>query len=388
MTRYIVAILGLLLVVGGLVGVKASQISGLMKAGEAFAKAGPPPESVSTDVSRVLDWEGTLSAVGSVAAAQGVAVSNDAAGVVKKIHFESGDLVKPGQVLVELDNSVERAQLATAQARRQLAQQTFNRTRDLAKAGTVSQSQLDADASALAAATAEVEALNAQIDRKTVRAAFAGRLGIRAVNLGQYLSPGTTVTTLDALDSVYVDFTLPQQELPSLGTGLAVRVTIEGSEQLTADGQIVAIDPSLDRATRSLRVRASVPNPGQKLRPGMFARVAVLLPDRKQVVAIPMTAVVHAPYGDSVFIVEPVSGPAPSTQTTEGKTPSFPVRQVRQQFVRLGQERGDFVAVLEGVSAGQEVVSAGAFKLRNGAKIAVNNHIRPEPSLDPRPVNR
>ncbi len=390
MTRYIVAILGLVLLIGSLIGVKATQIAGLIKAGEAFAKAGPPPESVGTEVSRVLDWEGTLSAVGSVAAAQGVSVSNDAPGVVKKILFESGDLVKPGQVLVELDSSVERAQLATAQARQQLAQTTFNRTSGLAQAGTVSQSVLDADNSGLKAASAEVDGLRAQIDRKIVRAPFAGRLGIRAINLGQYLSPGTTITTLEALDTVFVDFTLPQQALPSLRTGLGVRVGIEGIEQFTAEGQIVAIDPALDRATRSLRVRASVPNPDQKLRPGMFARVAVLLPGRAQVVAIPMTAVVHAPYGDSVFIVEPLSTPDAQTAQGEGanaKASAFPVRQVRQQFVRLGEERGDFVAVLEGVSAGQEVVTAGAFKLRNGAKVAINNRTKVEPQLAPRPDN-
>jgi membrane fusion protein (multidrug efflux system) len=301
--------------------------------------------------------------------------------VVKRIAFDSGNLAKPGQVLVELDTSVERAQLANAQARMELAQQTLTRTRSLASRGVVTASQLENDESQFKAASADVAALEAQIARKIVRAPFAGRLGIREVNLGQYLSPGTPLTTLEALDSVYVDFSLPQQALASVQPGLAVRMTIngeQGDESFATDGKITAVDPSVDPATRNIRVRASVLNPEQKLRPGMFANVSVVLPKRDKIVAVPATAVIHAPYGDSVFVVEPLKG--------GGKDEK--VKQVRQQFVRLGEERGDYVAVLEGVKAGEEVVVAGAFKLRNGAKVAINNQLKPEAQVAPHPANR
>lgn len=383
MVRYGVAIVGLLVLVGALAGIKGTQISGLIKAGEAFAKEGPPPESVSTDFARAFTWERTLSAVGTITTDRGVAVSNDAAGIVKRIAFESGEMAKQGQVLIELDTGVERAQLRTAQARKELAEQNMERTKSLFGSGGVSRSQLDADESQLKSAAADVAALEAQIDRKVVRAPFAGRLGIRAVNLGQYLSPGTMITTLEALESVYVDFTLPQQASGDVAVGTPVRVHVTGVEAVAADGAIAAVDPSLDRATRSLRIRATVPNPEQKLRPGMFAEVQVVLPSKQEVVAVPLTAVVHAPYGDSVFLVE---GASKASDKAKAKPAGSP--HVRQQFVRLGEERGDYVAVLEGVKAGDELVSAGAFKLRNGAKIAVHNEVKPEPKLAPHPQNR
>lgn len=383
--RYVLPIAGLLLVVGSLVGIKVAQISSLIQAGEAFAAAGPPPEAVATDLSRAMTWKGSLTTVGSIAAAQGVAISADAAGLVTRIHFDSGDVVKRGQVLVELDSRLERAQLATAEARQKLAEQTAQRTRKLFESGGLSRSQLDADESQLQTAEAEVRAVKAQLERKIVRAAFDGRLGIRAVNLGQYVGPGTMLTTLESLDSVYVDFALPQQTLPYVKPGLPVRVELDGDEMIAVEGSIEALDPAVDATTRNFVVRASVPNLEQKLRPGMFANVAVLLPEEAEVVAVPLTAVVRAPYGDSVFVVEPLEGKksAPGELSETGA-----VRKARQQFVRLGERRGDFVAVVEGVRAGQELVTAGAFKLRNGAKITVNNQTRPEPKLDPRPENR
>ncbi len=385
--RYLVPILGLILLLGGLGAIKFTQISTLMDAGAAYAKAGPPPLAVSTDVARELNWEGTLSAVGTIAAVRAVAVSNEAPGVVKRILFESGAMARAGQVLVELDSSVEKAQLATALARQQLAEQTAARSASLYERKAYSQAQQENDAAQLQAANAEVDALRAQIERKTVRAAFAGRLGIRAVNLGQYLSPGTTLTTLDALDSVYVDFTLPQQALQSLKPGLKVRVSVEGEQGVTTEGAIAAVDPSLDATTRSVRVRASVPNEEQKLRPGMFANVSVVLPERASIVAVPQTAIVHAPYGDSLFLVEPLKE-QPNAPTGGAEKDATPVQQVRQQFVRLGEQRGDFVAVIDGVKVGQQVVSAGAFKLRNGATITIDNKIKPDPKVDPRPENR
>src|SRR5688572_13421226 len=232
--RYVLTILGLLLVVGGLVFVKFSQIKLLIGMGEAMAQAGPPPEAVSTTPATLQTWEASLRAVGTVASAKGVQISSEVPGVVKKIGFDSGKLVKKGDVLVVLDSRVERAQLASAQVRRELAITNVERARALGAAGAESQAQLDTDENALAQATAELEVLRAQIARKTIRAPFAGRLGIRAVNLGQYLNPGTAITTLDAVGGAYVDFELPQQHQQEMATGLPVRVTVEGMPELAA----------------------------------------------------------------------------------------------------------------------------------------------------------
>jgi membrane fusion protein, multidrug efflux system len=384
--RYVATILGIVLVVGALAAVKATQIGKLIANGKKMEQAGPPPEAVGTARAEEQSWEATMTAVGSVTSDKGVALSTDAAGVVTRIHFESGAAVKQGQVLVELETNVERAQLASASARRALAATTYERSRALVEKGAISRAQLDNDEAALRTATKDVEAIQAQIGKKTIRAPFAGRLGIRAVNLGQYLNPGTPVTTLETIETVHVDFTLPQQRLAEVTTGMPVRVALEGDgggDQL--DGTIAAFDPAIDPTTRSIRLRADVPNREERLRPGMFVNVTVLMPSRASLVTVAATGVVHAPYGDSVFIVEDKKPDAPGMRTTpDGK----PVKIARQQFVRVGQARGDFVAVVEGLSAGQEVVTSGAFKLRNGAPVVVDNTKQPTPELDPRPANR
>lgn len=383
--RYFLPILGLLIVIGGLGGIKFAQISSLIAYGKAAEAAGPPPEAVGASNAQDLSWEGQLSAVGSVVAERGVAVSNDSPGMVKAIKFDSGDEVKKGQVLVELDTGVERAQLASAAARRDLAQQTAERTRKLAASQTVTQAKVDADEAQLKTAETELNALSAQIDRKVVRAAFSGRLGIRKVNLGQYLAPGTTMTTLEALDSVFVDFTLPQQTLHDVTVGLPVRITVNGSsgagESFTANGSVAAVDPSIDPTTRSIKVRAAVPNPGQKLRPGMFVDAGVVLPKHASVVAVPQTAVLHASYGDSVFLVE---APKPEDKVQPGAN----IKIARQQFVRLGESRGDFVAIVDGVKVGQQVVTQGAFKLHNGSRVLISDKVPQNPQVQPKPENQ
>ena len=379
--RYFVVILGLLALVGGLVAIKFTQISSLMTMGKEMAKAGPPPESVGTALAQSQVWEGTLSAVGSITAAKGVVVSNDAPGTVAHIYFESGAQVRQGQTLVDLDTSVERAQLASSRARVDLATLTVNRSRALVKSDAISQSQADSDESALKTSTTDANALAAQIDRKIVRAPFSGRLGIREINLGQYLNSGTRITVLEAIDTVYVDFTLPQQRLGELKIGLAVRVAIEGTEGAPREGTIAAIDPSVDSTTRTIKVRAAVPNKEETLRPGMFANVSVVLPDQGNFVTIPVTALVHASYGDSVFVVE-------DKKVEEGVPADKPAKIARQQFVRVGASRGDFVSIVDGVTAGQDIVSAGAFKLRNGSSIVVNNEVKVDPQLSPHPDNR
>ncbi|MCL2777248.1 MAG: efflux RND transporter periplasmic adaptor subunit [Polyangiaceae bacterium] len=382
---YIAVFAGLLVIVGVLAAIKFTQIRTLMGFGAKAAAAGPPPESVATALSESHDWEGTLSAIGSVAAAKGVAVSNDAAGIVTRIHFESGEKVKAGDVLVELDTSVERAQLEAMHARAELAETNERRTRSLVETGAVSPSQLDTDEAARKSATSDVDALRAQIARKTVRAPFAGKLGIRAINLGQYLNPGTAVTSLEATETVYVDFTLPQQRLGDLSVGLPIQAKVAGTSEPPIAGSIFAIDPAVDTSTRTIRLRAAVPNKEEKLRSGMFVDVSVVLPNRAKLVVVPATAVVHASYGDTVFIVEDKKPGSPGMTTTpDGK----PVRIARQQFVRAGEARGDFVAIADGLDAGARVVVSGAFKLRNGSPIIESDGAaNPKPELNPHPEN-
>ena len=387
--RFLLAASICLVVLAVLAGTKFAQISSLIRAGKAAEAAGPPPEAVATDLATASTWDSMIEAVGTVAAARGVTISTETAGVVRAIRFESGALVRAGQTLVEIDASVERAQLASLNARLELASSNAVRTRRLAESGAYTTAQLENDEAQLETVTADAEALKAQIERKIVRAPFAGKLGIREVNLGQYVNPGTAITVLESQESVFVDFTIPQQDLARVPVGAPTRIVLPGTEPpRTLPGRVAAVDPNVDAVTRAVKLRASVKEGrGEKgeLRPGMFVNVSVELPERMNVVSIPATAVLRAPYGDTVFVVEtrkddkgrPVSGP-------DGK----PAMMARQRFVRLGPSRGDFVAVAEGLSAGQEVVIQGAFKLRNGAPVLVNNQLKLTPSLTPRPENR
>jgi membrane fusion protein (multidrug efflux system) len=368
-----------LAIIAVLAGLKGAQIATLMRAGKKAQAAGPPPETVGSFVAEQQTWNETLESVGSVASSRGVSISNDAPGIVTKISFESGKKVRAGQVLVELDARVDRAQLASARARHGLAATNAERTRTLARSGAVAPAQKDTDEAQLASAVAEENALLAQIERKTVRAPFAGTLGIRLVNVGQYLAPGTPITVLESDESTFVDFTLPQQRLGAVAVGMPVRLTSAGDEGSgPTEGRVNAIEPAVDPATRNVKLRATLPGERDHLRPGMFVNVSVVLPTEARVVAIPATAVVHASYGDSVFVVEGGSNSGRS------KTP----KNVRQQFVRLGQSKGDFVAIEDGIKAGDEVVTAGAFKLRNKARVVVNNDVKIQPEVAPRPPNR
>jgi membrane fusion protein, multidrug efflux system len=279
---------------------------------------------------------------------------------------------------------VERAQLASALVHHDLAEVTVNRSRALVKEQVSSQAQLDTDEATVKSSATDAQTIQAQIARKIVRAPFSGRLGIRAVNVGQYLNPGTTLTVLQAVGAVFVDFSLPQQQLTTLSNGMPVKVKIQDSAAPALDGVIAAVDPTIDSTTRMIKLRASVPNPDETLRPGMFANVAVQLPDQGAVVVVPLTAIVHASFGDSVFVVEDKKADSPGAKTTaDGKK----IKNARQQFVRLGEARGDFVSVLDGVKPGDELVSAGAFKLRNNSPILVNNTLQTTPELDPKPEN-
>jgi membrane fusion protein (multidrug efflux system) len=378
-----------LVVIGVLAGTKAAQISSLMKFGKAAQAAGPPPEAVGTAVAKGAEWESLLEAVGSVAAGRGVTISAEVPGVVRAIRFDSGAKVRAGQVLVELDASVERAQLSSLQARRDLASTSATRSRRLEASGAATKAQLDADEAQLKTVSADAQALAAQIDKKAIRAPFGGKLGIRSVNLGQYLNPGTPITVLESTDAVYIDFTVPQQQVARVPVGTAVRIALPGTQPpRTLTGKVAAVDPNADPVTRAVKLRASIDEGGgdtAELRPGMFVNVSVVLPDRASVVFVPATAILRAPYGNSVYVVEdrkdegghPMKGPG-----------GQPAKVARQQFVRLGITKGDFVAIEEGVTAGQEVVMLGAFKLRNGAPVFVNNEVQLQPSQTPNPQNR
>ncbi|MBX3228629.1 MAG: efflux RND transporter periplasmic adaptor subunit [Labilithrix sp.] len=368
--RYVLVVIGVLAVIGALVAIKGAQIAKLIGFGKQMEAAGPPPEAVSSAIAEEQEWEELVTAVGSVATARGVSISSDIAGVIRAIRFESGATVKQGQVLVELDSSVERAQLAAAVSRREHAAVTADRARSLAQSGAISRAQLDADEAALRNATTDAEAITAQIAKKTITAPFSGKLGIRGVNLGQYLNPGTPITSLETAETVHVDFSLPQQRLQQVQLGMPARIQLE-SDAGVVEGKVAAIDPTVDNTTRTARLRADVEEGkgAEQLRPGMFVNVAVVLPGKSKRTTVPATAIVHATYGDSVFIVE-------------GKT-------ARQQFVRTGESRGDFVAILDGVKPKQEVVTAGAFKLRNNAPVAVDNSKKTvDPKLAPVPENR
>jgi len=334
---------------------------------------GPQPDSVSTAEVKEESWQPTFDAVGSVTAVQGVVVSAEMAGKVTRIAFESGAEVKEGDVLVEFDTSTEQAQLRSAEAVARLAELSLVRARDLLEKQSTSQADLDAAEAQAAGAKAQEENIRAVIAKKTIRAPFTGRVGIRQANLGQYLASGDPIVVLQSLDPVYVDFSLTQQRVSQLSAGLDVRVTSDAFTGHIFNGKLTAINPSVDPVTRSVKVQATLANTDRRLLPGMFANVAVMLPTQQRVITIPITSVIYAPFGDSVYVVE-------DAKEGGGKV-------VRQQFVRLGEARGDFVAVTEGLKIGETVVGTGAFKLRNGSPVVIHNEYAPKPELAPKPVD-
>ncbi len=360
----------LALVLGPIVGIKFLQISSLIAMGAEMEKAGQPPTPVATYVAAEQEWEDTLSAVGSLQAVQGVTLSAELGGTVVEIAVENGAAVKKDDLLVRLDTSVEQAQLTAAEANLKLAELQLDRSKSLLAQKTISQSEFDSADAGAKAAVAQVENIRAQIAKKNIRAPFAGRVGIRMVNLGQTLSAGAQVIPLQALDPIFIDFNLPQQRLATLEVGQALRVKIDGVAEPFA-GKVTAINPEVDAVTRNVRVQGTLANPAERLRPGMFAEVELVQNSARKVLAVPATAVVYAPFGDSVYVVE----------EKEGKLIA------RQQFVRLGASRGDFVAIVDGIAAGARVVSAGAFKLMNNAPVMIDDKMQPEASLNPKPKN-
>jgi membrane fusion protein (multidrug efflux system) len=361
----------LLILIGGLGTAKFMQIRTAMAQGAAWQ---PPPEAVSTMVAKIEDWPSSLGAIGSVAAVHGVTVSADLPGIVEKIEFESGRRVQAGDVLVLLDTSQEREQLASAEAQHDLTQLNLERSRQLLAKQVVSQAEFDRAVAEAKQAAAAVREIEARIQRKTIRAPFAGVLGLRQVDLGQYLNGGDAVVPLQSMDPVYVNFSLPQQDVQALKRGATVHVTAEDIDTGGCEGVITAMNSIVDEATRNVQVQATFRNAAGHLRPGMFVRVETSLGHGASVIGLPASAVSYAPYGNSVFVVTDMKSPG-------GK----PYRGVEQRFVQLGPRRGDQVSVVSGLKPGEEVVTSGGFKLRSGAAILIDNKLAPSNNPSPKP---
>jgi membrane fusion protein (multidrug efflux system) len=371
--RMIVMLIVTTLLVAALGFVKFKQIETAIAQGAAFQ---PPPEAVTTIVARQEQWPATLSAIGTVAAVQGVTVSADLPGTVDRIAFDSGQAVHQGDVLAVLDTRQEQAQLAAAEAQRDLATLNFDRMQGLLKERVISRAEFDRATAEHRQMEARVGEIHAAIDRKTIRAPFSGILGIRQVNLGQYLSGGDALVTLQSLNPIRVNFGVPQQSIGPVRVGRTVRITTDDLAGVALSGQVTAIDSLVDEATRNIQVQVTLANADNALRPGMFVQAEVVLGASSAVVALPASSISYASFGDSVFIVTDLKG-------ENGQS----YRGVRQQFVKLGRARGDQVAITTGVNPGDEVVTSGVFKLRNGAAVQINNKVRPANDLAPKPEN-
>jgi membrane fusion protein (multidrug efflux system) len=368
--KILFAIIGVVVLAVILGGIKGLQINRMIA-----QQRQAMTETVTTAVAHTEAWESLLTSVASLVAVQGVMVSAEMAGKVVHIAFEPGTMVKTGDLLVQQDTAAENAQLRSAEATVALTKLSLERSRKLLSQKTSSQSEYDNADAQYKQAVAQADNIRAVIAKKTIRAPFAGVLGIRLVNLGQILSAGDAIVSLQALDPIFVNFSLPQQQLSRIQPGLTVRVKTDALPGEIIEGKITAINPQVESSTRNIMVQATVANTQHRLRPGMFVNAAVVLPEQDTVLVIPGTAVLNAPYSDSVFIVE----------NDANDKSSAPAKIVRQQFVRLGERRGDFIAVTTGVKQGEIVVSTGVFKLRNGQAVAVDNTLAPEFKIAPTP---
>lgn len=362
--KFVVVILLLSGIYGVIVMVKAKQFA-------PGAMPEFPPETVSAAEAAGMEWRGAVRAIGELRAEQGIAVSSEVGGIVRALHFESGDAVEAGALLVELDADVEKAELAAATAALRLAEVELARTRRLVAQATVAEAELDRAIAAADEAAARVGALEARIAQKAIRAPFGGTLGIRRVELGQYVAGGAAMVSLEATEKMKVEFTVPQGDSGKIAVGQALRVRTDAEPGVEYAGEITAFESRVDPATRTLSVEGIVENPHGRLRPGMFGVVETVLPEARAVVGVPQTAVYYQSFGNSVFVVK---------NGENGQT-------VEQRFVRLGEQRGDIVEVLKGVEAGEQVVTSGVFKLRNGGRVVIDNQNAPEATLEPQPEN-
>jgi len=353
--------------------VKFKQIQTAIAQGAAYQ---PPPEAVTTVIAAQEQWPSTINAIGTMAAVRGVTVSADLPGIVEQILFESGDAVREGQTLAILDTRQEQAQMAAAEAQRVRARLNFNRMQELLDQQVISKAEYESATAQSRETEARVGEIRAAIERKTIRAPFSGILGIRQVNKGQYLAGGDPLVTLQSLNPIYVNVGVPQQVIGQVRVGRSVRITTESLGSVTFEGRVTAIDSVVDETTRNIQVQATLANPDAKLRPGMFVQTEMVLGANQPVIALPASSISYAPYGDSVFVISDM-------KDDKGRT----YRGVRQQIVRLGPARGDQIAVLSGIKAGDEIVTSGLFKLRNGAAVEVNNKVKPGNNSAPKPEN-
>ncbi|MFM1851205.1 MAG: Multidrug resistance protein MdtA precursor [Verrucomicrobiota bacterium] len=369
--KLVIALASFVAIVITLGAVKAAQIKEMMSAPHVM-----PTTSVTTFTAQEVQWKPSIKAIGTLAPVEGITLSADADGTIVEIAADSGTAVKAGDLLVRLDTSVEKAQLTAAGARAALARMQADRAKDLLSKNSLSQAEADTASAQLDQALADVAALKAQIAKKEVRAPFGGRVGIRQVNVGQFVGRGAPLMPLQKLDSVFVNFNIPQRQLPDLHLGQNVSVAVDAFPGRAFVATVTAINAEVDAATRNISVQATMANPEEVLRSGMFVRVEVELPTAQKLVAVPATAIAYASYGNSVFVVEKM-------KAEDGAE----YLGARQQFVKLGQTRGDLVAILDGVKAGEEIASSGVFKLRNSLPVQVNNSALPASSANPNPDN-
>jgi membrane fusion protein (multidrug efflux system) len=365
------AIVGLLF--GGVFGFKIFKASMMKK----YMSFQAPPATVTAMKAEYQTWQPQLKAVGGLRAVRGVDVTSEIAGLVRDLRFKSGDEVKAGQVLVQLNADADIAQLHALEASADLAQTAYERDQKQFEVQAVSQAVLDAEAADLKSKRAQVAQQQALVDKKTIRAPFAGRLGISTVNPGQYVNPGDKIVTLQSLDAVYCDFYLPQQELSRIAIGQKVVVTTDSYPGKSFEGKITAVNPKVDPDTRNVQIEATIMNPGHKLLPGMYATADVRAGTAKRYLTLPQTAVTYNPYGNTVFIVE--EGP---------KVPAGgPSLAAKQAFITVGPTRGDQIAILSGVKEGDTVVTSGQLKLKNGSAVVIDNKVQPANETAPKPEN-
>lgn len=367
--RMFLMLLAVGLVFGGLWGFQVFRTNIIAKVMAGMAN---PPQTVSTAEVVVRPWTDRFGAIGSLKAKDGSDLALEASGIVDEIAFESGERVTAGKELLKLKSDEDVARLEALEATLKLAQITYDRDVEQFKIKAVSQAAIDSAAANVKNARAQAEAQRATLAKKTLTAPFAGRLGIRTVDQGQFLPAGTAIVTLQALDPIHVDFFLPQQALAQLKVGQKIAAVVDTWPKETFAGEITAINPKVDTATRNVQIRATLPNPDERLLPGMFARVEIVVGEPKQLMTVPVTAVTSNPYGDTVYVVE-------------GTAPDLTVRQV---FVKTGETRGDIVAILDGVTAGQTIVTAGQLKLHKGSPVKIDNSIVPTTDPAPKPVEK
>jgi membrane fusion protein, multidrug efflux system len=368
--RMIIMLILVGLVFGGVFGFEAFKNAMIKKF---MAARGAPPQTISAATAKMEEWQPQIEAVGSLRAVNGADLAFEVPGIITELHFKSGDDVAAGDVLAMLRADDDIARLAALQATASLSEITMQRDQEQFKIKAVSQATLDTDAANLKNANASVVQQQAVVDKKTLRAPFAGHIGVRLIDIGQYINAGTTVVTLQALDPIYADFFLPQQALTQLRIEQTVTVKVDTYPDQDFTGTVTAINPKVDSATRNVQVRATLKNPDRRLLPGMYATVIIAAGDKQRYVTLPQTAVTYNPYGETVFVVD-----------DKGKDPQGkPQLAARQIFVTAGPKRGDQVAILKGVEQGETVVTAGQMKLRNGSPLIIDNTIRPTADANP-----